>query len=362
MFVRVKTLLANNRSEIQAAIALFSASQLIEFAIVYLFGFSHRNLCSWDCGWYSSLVEHGYDLEPHRHPRGDAANWAFFPAFPLSAKVLQLTSGLSAGISLVVTGKLFFFAAILAFIKFGRAYISSLNPLLLGGVIALNPYAIYGNTGYTEPLFLLSSCAFFIAFKRENYIASGLLGGLLSSIRVVGASASLIYVLTAIPRFIRSSAQDRIRIYIGLLFVPFGLAAYMIYLYLHTSDALAFAHIQVAWGRDPQNPIMVLKQGLVGSAFEKYLALTAIYGIACSAFFAGRRQFELAIFTAFCTFLPLTTGLWSMPRYVWWQAPVLLASAMLISRRQAWIIAAPVAITSLVYMYHSWLTGGGFVI
>jgi hypothetical protein len=362
MVDRIKSVLANNRPEILAAFALFIANQLVEFTVVYLFEFNHRNLCAWDCTWYSSLVSHGYDLEPHRNPKGDMANWAFFPLFSYLAKALQLISGLPASISVVVTGKIFFLAAILAFIKFGRTYSPDLNPLLLGSVLALNPYAIYGNTGYTEPLFLLGSCAFFIALKKENYLTSGLLGGLLSSIRFVGAAASLSYILLAIPKFIRSSTQDRLRIYTGLLFVPSGLAAFMLYLYFHTGDALAFANIQTAWGRELQNPFMLLKQGLTGNAFEKYLAVTAIYGIACSVFFVGRRQFELAIFTAICTILPLTTSLTSLPRYVWWQAPVLLASAMLISRRQAWAIFTPVYITTLVFMYYGWFNGKVFVI
>jgi hypothetical protein len=359
---KLRIYLSQNKVAVLAAVTLFVASQLIEFLVVYLYRFNIRDSCNWDCGWYHSLVSHGYDLEPVLHPKGDAANWAFFPAFPLLARGLHLISALPADISLIIIGKLFFLGAIFAFIRFGRAYRPDLNHFLLGGVVAFNPYSIYGNTGYTEPLFLFGSCVFFFALKKNSYVASGLIGGFLSSVRVVGASAALIYALVAIPRFMHSNTQVRYRIYIGLLFVPLGLAVFMLYLYLYTGDALAFSHIQVAWGRELQNPLMYLKQGFARGAFEKYLALTAIYGIACSAFFAGRRHFELALFSAICTLLPLSTGLHSLPRYVWWQAPVLLATAMLVSRRQAWLIASPASIISLAYMYYGWFSGKDFVI
>ena len=55
-------------------------------------------LCSWDCGWYQNIAEHGYHAQPTEHPLGEA-NWAFFPLFPLLARAAGWATGW--GLSLI---------------------------------------------------------------------------------------------------------------------------------------------------------------------------------------------------------------------------------------------------------------------
>ena len=65
-----------------------------------------RSLCRWDCFWYGSILLYGYDAVPSRPPAGDAANWAFYPLFPLLAGLWHRLAGFGFEDSLIITGTL----------------------------------------------------------------------------------------------------------------------------------------------------------------------------------------------------------------------------------------------------------------
>ena len=55
----------------------------------------NATICNWDCYWYVSIIENGYQKTPNITPPIGAANWAFFPAMPLLVKLLQLIIAIS---------------------------------------------------------------------------------------------------------------------------------------------------------------------------------------------------------------------------------------------------------------------------
>ena len=55
--------------------------------------------------------------------------------------------------------------------------------------IGLSPYAIYGNVGYTEPMFLMLTCACFVALHAEKHVWAGCAGALLGAVRFAGMAA-----------------------------------------------------------------------------------------------------------------------------------------------------------------------------
>lgn len=343
------------------AALLFIGEQTIEFFILAVQQKSYASLCTWDCNWYTTIVEQGYDVEPHGHSKGDAANWAFFPALPLIAKALFHLFGLSAAGALVLTGKAFFFLSIFWFMKFARFYSPVVPGWLAGMTVAFSPYAIYGNVGYTEPLFLFWTCSFFYFLKQKQFVTSGICGAFLTSTKVVGVFVVLSYIVSTIRRF-HSRADGRLDILLGLLLIPLGLASFMLMLHLLVGDSLAFSHVQRAWGREPQNPLWIISKGLHGSAFDLYSTLTALAAIFLSLVLMMQRRYELAIFSLICSVIPLSTGLWSLPRYVWWQAPMLLLLAELVHKTRSALLAIPAAVAGLLFMYVSWFSGKDFVI
>ena len=355
-YLRIQSRASNDYAFLTAL--LFLANQLLEIFAIYLSDEIKIGICAWDCAWYSGIVQGGYDVEPHAHPKQDAANWAFFPLLPILSKGLGYLLGISPADSVILTGKIFFFLSILAFMKMGREYFPNMNAAILGAVVAFNPYSLYGNVGYTEPAFLFFTSTFFLLLKRKNYIFAGFVGAMLTSVRLTGISAFFSYLLIIAINYFKKSTFPDERIVFGLLLVPLGLALFMLYLYQMTGDALAFAHIQRAWGRVPGNPMNVIIEGLQGNADQRYLAISVIVpSLGTLIYHIKRRNPELVLFSLICTLLPLSTGLWEMMRYIYWQAPVLLALAALLSWRSIWVALFPIFMTGQVIMYTVWFAG-----
>ncbi|WP_157667447.1 hypothetical protein [Comamonas serinivorans] len=348
---------ANHRHLVALAVLLFVGNQALEWAILQGLGASHAQLCRHDCGWYTSVMDHGYQRTPSGHARRDAANWAFFPAFPWVAKGVGLALNLPAATAAVVTSKAFLLLAVFAFMKLGALYLPRLPALALGAVVAFSPYALYGNVGYTESMFLFVSCVFFILLKQERHLAAGLVGGVLSAVRVVGLFAFVSYLVTMVRdvRQRRPVAWDA-RLF-GALLIPLGLACFMLHLHSVMGDALAFSHVQVAWGRSVGNPLRVLFLGALGGGFSQYLVVTVLLALGAVGFCWRRNMPELAAFTLFGIGLPLFAGLLSMPRFVFWQAPVLLLLAHLVSTGRVWLVALPLCTLGQVVMYMGWFSG-----
>jgi hypothetical protein len=207
----------------------------------------------------------------------------------------------------------------------------------------------------------LLTCAFFYALRRGNHVAAGVAGAILTSTRVVGILVVLSYLWTVVREPARDPKQ-RERMLLGLFLIPLGLALFMAFLYYRSGDALAFSHIQRAWDRLPSNPLGHLRGGFRAGGVNRYWAIMTVLALLVPVYFAVKKNVELAVFSLGATLIPLSTGVWAMPRFIWWQAPVLLALAVFLNRRLGWIVYLAGALMGLTYMYVSWLSGKGFVI
>lgn len=343
---------------------VFALHQLIQFLFTWHTGHNISSLCRWDCVWYSSIVDHSYDLAPHAHPKGDAANWAFFPAFPMATTFVKLLFPfISTPVALVICSKLFFLLSIAAFLWCGLLYSPRVSPILLAVIVALNPYSIYGNVGYTEPMFLFFSSLFFISLKNRNYIMSGFFSGILTSVRFVGFPAAFILSFKYLVALLNKTKTDRIALYIGAIISPLGLVLFAYYLYYHVGDALAFAHIQVAWGKAVNNPAVVVFSGLKGGPFNIVAALLSLYAFCGVFYYSARKEYAILFFLLVGIILPLISTLASMPRYISWQVPILLFTGELLTALKIPIVLlVGFFVIGLYFMYHSWLNGAGFVI
>src|SRR5262249_11240004 len=148
------------RQKIFVALTLFALSEVATWIFVREYGYwvlgktlGLRSFCNWDCYWYGSILLHGYDRAPFRHDAGDAANWGFFPLFPLLGRVWHQLAGLGYGDALILTGTLAMPFAIYLFVQLADEEAIPVNPWLSGSLVAFNPYALYAHTGYTEPLY-----------------------------------------------------------------------------------------------------------------------------------------------------------------------------------------------------------------
>lgn len=351
---------------VKLAILLFAANQLLEFLTLTLMAEPYAGMCNWDCLWYSHTVQNGYDINTHGeawgHVKADAANWAFFPLFPLLATGLHKLLPIALWSAPVLTSKLCFLASIFAFMKFTRAYSPQTPAVLAGMTLAFNPYSLYGNAGYTEPLFLFLACTSLYHLKMRRYEASGIFAAFLTGTRLVGVSIAFSYAVVLLQDMRAGRAIPWQKVIPGALLIPLGLALFMIFLHARMGDALAFSHVQRAWMREPGNPFAHLIDGFTSGEplFALWAAMT-LAALLATVYLTYRKRLELAIFSALCTLIPLSTALWSIPRYIWWQAPILLVVAELISKKRIWMVAVPAGMAGLVYMYAGWFSGHWFV-
>lgn len=359
------------------AFLVFLLNQGLEYSLLRYAGADFRVLCGWDCGWYAGIVERGYDLQPHAHPRGDAANWAFFPAYPLTASAVAAITDSSAAAALVITAKMFFLLAIFAFIKFAQVWAPAVPSWLAAAVVGFQPYSLYGNVGYTESMFLLFSCLGLHAIGRQRFVAAGLFGAVLSAVRPVGVFLAVPLLIAGLRRFPDAGPNERLRILLGVMLVPVGLSLFMIHLHRLMGDALAFTHVQIAWDRVPSNPLGHLLVGLRGvEPLPRLWALMSLVALLMVAVLFFKRQYELASFSLIATLVPLSTGLLAMPRYLWWQAPLLLMMAQLLNLRltawprgeiagselRMWLILLPLSLWGCITMLQAWINGEWFVV
>jgi hypothetical protein len=291
--------------------------------------------CQWDCGWYTQIINHGYDAYPHLAGAGDAANWPFFPLFPLLASPLAHWFKLSPGLAAVIASKIALLAAILCFLFLIRVEEGSSSDIVLGGtLVAFNPYVIYAHGGYAEPLYFALAAAAFALLRRQHWLGAGVAGGLLSASRLVGVLFGVSYAIACLRHYgLRGILRERrLELLIGALLCPVGLSLWMLYLYHLTGDAFAFVHIYVAWGITRSNPFLILREGLRQGHWTRVFAWTAIAGWAVSAWLATQREYEQAVFLALCILIPATAEVGGMPRHVWWQPPMLYGIYLILKR------------------------------
>jgi hypothetical protein len=351
----------------RVALIAFAIHQLLHAAVVMLHGGAPYLFCQYDCNWYVEIIENGYMPEANddaggSRPQSDVANWAFFPLFPIISGTVYWITDIAPQIAVIMSAKALWLLAIWAFLAFQRQYLPG-APLWLGAaVVALSPAAIYANTGYTEPLFLLLACLSLTAMRQDRPILAGALGALLTATRVVGLGVGLAFAAHALNQVIRKSDVNAGKLLFAGMLIPLGIAGYMIFLHFYVGDAMAFSHIQRAWDRELSSPFYYIKTSLRGSTYHLIMALTALTAFALAGYLAWKGEWGLALFLFFATAIPVSTGTSSMGRYVVMQPAFLLAVVMLMHTHR-WLRAflAPFALGYL-WMSYAWQDSLFFVI
>ena len=346
-------------------------NQAVEFFILSDLGYNYQDLCWWDCLRYRSIVENGYNPILDLEPKLQNLNLVFFPVLPLLAKLFNSLINLGTTMSLILVSKIFFLLTIFTFVKFCQTYSNKISPWIASFVITFSPYQIYANTGYTEVIFLFLTCLAFIFLKQNRYIASGIAAAFLSATRPSGIFFLSSY-LARFKEFLKSTTEKKIEIILGFLLVPLGLASFMFFLYLKTGDALASSHVQdLVWHRVLQhNPFQVISNGLSNYSTQSleaslplvYLAATSLIALIISLILLRQKRYELAFFSLSSTLFYLSFGLLSMPRFVWWQAPIVLVIAEISSHKKLQFFILPIFFLSSALVEIFWINKEAFLV
>ena len=347
-------------------IALIRTISTLEFGGTDTEPASLSGMCRWDCQWYKSILIEGYHLTPRYHAAGDAANWPFFPVFPLFAKGIHHISGLEASAALVATSKIFFFLALATLIGLSRHITNRRTSLYVGCTLAFSPCAIYAHSGYAEPMYFFLTTASFWLLEKKQWIGAGAIGALLSGTRAVGTGFAAAYAATAFKRENRKQIRSRLDFALGLLLIPAGLGTYMYFLYARTGDALAFWHAYIAWGQQTSSNLEQRLWNIFGHGFLGcYYFAMVILCVTATAWQLRKGRPEMAVFLVVTSLIPAATSasLISFPRYVFWQMPFILAIGEAAAKSKSLTLMYIIYATGMsTVMTLGWFKGNVFVI
>lgn len=322
---------------------------------------SLNDLCRWDCHWYATITKSGYQYVPRMDYRG-YANWAFFPLFPACAWVVNTLFHVGTSISLVLVSRFWFLVAIVSFMFLVRRLLDDRSALLAGAVLAFSPYLVYGHAGYSESIYFALNTIGFLLLYQRRWVWAGVVGGLISGTRVVG----ILFALPYLVHVFRDRAHWREewpRMLVGTALLPTGLMAFSFTLRQVVGDGLAFEHVQVAWGRALGNPLEVLHLGFISGDWHLVFTIIGIASLLMSVWFIAVREYEFGFFLFLATLIPITDGLLSLPRFVFWQMPFLYGVVRIIRGRRwlevAWFAMAGV-FAAIVLL--AWYSGKDFVL
>ena len=319
---------------VSAAAAALIALRLAVYAALAPNGLA-RDLCQWDCGWYLSIAQSGYDLAPHLVRGLWQANWAFFPLFPL---LVRLTATLT-GIAPMIAGAAVATLALWAFTVLGWLYRVRTRPnaspwpwLLL---LAAWPYGFYFDAAYSESLYAALTVACLLALQTGR---PWLAAAACASVTATRPTGVLLAVWFGVQRLWRArlarSPAEAVRLLAPAAPAPLGIIGFMAFLWRHVGDPFAFATIQSAWGHTLRNPFAVLLDALRaadpgnGRIGVFYLVGWALLGLGAAGLLAAKRRPAEAWLCAATVLMALLSGVvWSMPRYVACNPAFLLAAA-----------------------------------
>jgi len=309
--------------------------------------------CVWDCSWYWGIIVDGYHAEVGMPDDPERANWAFFPLYPLLAGVLVHGIGASPPLAgFLLSNLLTIGAAILVRPLLGteRAYWFFVATLMIG------PFSVLFSSLYTESLFVLLTVLTLLALRRSNYLLAATWIALLSATRITGVLMVFALAVQVIVDHRKTGGRWRdlpmrvlrdSNLVLAIFLAPLGLFAFMAFLWLHTGDALAFSHIQRAWGREFEGPFSAIARLVAAGFTTDYFSflqwswvLVALVGLALSCLLGLRRRLPEAIFCALSLLTALSTGIGSMVRFVAGLVPLgMMASEVLTGRRWlSWVV------------------------
>ena len=203
-------------------------------------------LASWDGVWYEQIVRLGYKSGDTHCP-----TIAFFPLFPLLARLVTLLLPLTAVESLVALSNICLLAASVLVSKHAAFMTPArlaprIDPAL---VLFLSPLGVFFRSAYSESLFLLEQALFLLALSRRWHPAIvAAIAGAASATRAPGCALSLV----ALVYLWRTRNTQRLSMMvIAPLLAVSGIGLFVLYQWFSFGTPLAFVTAQSCWVSRP---------------------------------------------------------------------------------------------------------------
>lgn len=200
-----------------------------------------------DGAWYRKIAEGGYEYGPNGR-----SNTAFFPAYPVTARLLARATGLSVDAALLVTANAFVLAALVAFAAYlyCRGACNANAQRCAIASLALFPTTFFFRMAYAESLLLTATVLAFLGMTRNWPLWTvALLAGLATAARPVGAAVMLPFAAYLWQG--AGSCAQRMARFAWLPLACWGLLAWIGFQWVQFGEPLAFARTQAFWGYRP---------------------------------------------------------------------------------------------------------------
>jgi hypothetical protein len=170
-------------------------------------------------------------------------------------------------------------------------------------------------------LFNVAALGTFVFWRSGHFVAAAVFGVVLTATRPTGILLPLALSIELLyrerHRLIELALRPDARLR-ALAVMPLGLAAFVVFLFIHVGDPLAYAHIQqLGWGQSFGNPVAVLVAALAAGPATRYGA--AAFIVASVALLAGawlrRIPPSLAAFAWLAPGVAIAGSVASQPRY-----------------------------------------------
>jgi hypothetical protein len=215
-----------------------------------------------DARHYHEIADHGYSLV-----RNDRSNVAFFPAYPLAAWTLSRIAGTTTAWSLVIVAHFSLLGAYALLSHYVQGRFATPSTIDTGApapgfpnpgqcillLFTFFPTTAFCRMAYAESMFVFVSLLALHAFiRRWPLPVVSVIVGALTCVRPIGIAAVVPLMIYTWKQSDSTVAFVRRAIYVAPT-GTWGLATYMLYLFLRFDDALAFARVQKYWDARPDH-------------------------------------------------------------------------------------------------------------
>ncbi len=299
----------HTRNGISQVLFLALLSRILVFSISFLrlATLSHKqNIVDlyffWDGGWYSSILEQGYQWH-----EGVQSSIAFFPLYPLIAGVFSAI--LPQMWSLLVVSNASFFGAVIMLYVLTKKEFGEQVAQKTVAFFSFFPLSFVYSLAYTESLFLFFALTsvWFLANKRFWGTAFFALAASLTRVQ------SLLLVFP-FAQFLYQYGRGKGKVFYIIFFPILGSVLYLLYLFGSFGDAFIFFRLGSSWDIHPTFPLLTVSE------------LFIYAGALSSGYLHGLALFDSLLLLGSISLL--WTSFKLLPRYLWLYALAVVIFAL----------------------------------
>lgn len=214
-----------------------------------------RALTQWDGKWYELIAAQGYPRQlPQRitYVVGDSATVAFFPAYPLLGRAVDVIAPGGLVAAMLGTNLLLSAAAVLLVGTLARRYYDTETAAMAMTLLCLYPGSVVMSWSYSEPLLIVCAAACLLLLDARRWVLAGLAAAIATGTRPNGLA---LVAVCAVGALIAIRQRREWRALAAVALAPAGSIAFFVYLRVHTGEPNAWMRAQrdawnegYAWG------------------------------------------------------------------------------------------------------------------